>query len=78
MPFGPLRLQIVETARDAFLARAADGEFHDQNGQRENNQEKKVQQHECRATVLAGNVGETPNVAQPNSASRTDEDEPQP
>ncbi len=65
----------VEAARDALPARAADGEFHDQQRKAEHHEEQDVDEHECRAAVLPCDIGEAPDVAQADGAACADEDE---
>ena len=75
MPFGAFGLQNVVASRAAFLARAAHGIFHDQDGQAENHQEHQVEQHKRRAAIFAAYIRETPYVAKANGASGRNKNE---
>ena len=68
-------LQDVERLRGGLLACAADGELHHHDGQAQDNQEDQVDQDECGTAVLAGDVGEAPDVAQSDCATRADKKE---
>ena len=77
MPFRARGFQLVVAARDGALAGAPGGELHDERRQGENGQKHQVHQHERRAAVLAGDVGETPHVAQTDGATGAYQNEAQ-
>ena len=63
MPLGALGLQGVEGQGDALLAGPAHGKLHDHDRKAHNHQKQQIEQHERRAAVLSGNIGEAPYVA---------------
>ena len=77
VPVSARRLQHVEGPGDGALGAAAHGELHDHDGQSQDHQEDEVHDEEGRAAVLAGDVGEAPDVAEADGAAGGDEDEPQ-
>lgn len=77
VPVSARRLQHVEGAGDGALGTAAHSELHDHDGQAQDHQKDQVHDEEGRASVLAGDVGEAPDVAEAYGAASGDEDEPQ-
>ena len=78
MPLGTLGLEHVEAARDALFGAAAARELKDKDGKREDKQKHQVDYDESRSAILAGDVGETPDVSQPDGASRRREEKAHP
>ena len=78
VPFGALGLEHVERAGRALLAGAADRELHHHDRQAEDDEEEQVDQHERRAAVLSRDVGEPPDVADPDGAARRNQQEAEP
>ena len=75
VPVGAGRLQLVEGPGDGALRAAAHRELHDQDGKSQHHEEQQVHDEEGRAAVLAGDVGEAPDVAEADGAAGRDEDE---
>ena len=69
------RLQPIERLRRRLLRCAPDRKLHHHDGQAQDDQEDQVDQDECGAAVLAGDVGEAPDVAQSDCATRADKEE---
>lgn len=74
MPLGTRFFQVVESASDTASASTTQGEFSHQDGQAQEKQEAEVREHKGRSAVLAGNVRESPHVAQANGATGGNED----
>ena len=78
VPFGALGLERVVAAGDALLAGATGGELHHQDRQAEDEKEHQVHKDERAATVLTGDIGEAPDVAQADGAACAHQDEAEP
>ena len=78
VPLSTLGLERVVAAGDALLAGAAGGELHHQNRQAEDEKEHQVHEDERAATVLTGDIGEAPDVAQADGAACAHQDEAEP
>ena len=78
VPLGALGLERVVAAGDALLACAAGGELHHQDRQAEDEKKHQVHKDERAAAVLAGDIGEAPDVAQADGAACAYQDEAEP
>ena len=78
VPLGALGLQLLIEPHRALPAGPAHGKLHGHDRQAHDNQEKDVNQHKGAAAVLAHHVGELPDIANPDGASRADQDKAQP
>ena len=74
MPLGARLFQVIEGAGDTATAATTQRKFRHEDREPEEQQEAKIGQHECRTAVLACNIGETPDVAQPDGATGSDKD----
>ena len=61
-----------------FAGRPAHGELHHHDGQAQDDEEHEVHQHERRAAVLSGNIGEAPYVADADGTPGRNEQKAQP
>ena len=73
----PRRLQGVEGQGGGLLAGTTHRELHHHDRQAQNHKEQQVEQDERRTAVLAGDVGEAPDVAQADGATCRNENEAQ-
>ena len=62
-------LQNVKRMRRAFLTRPPNSEFHNHDGQAQNDEEDEIEQHEGSSAIFSDDIRESPYVAQANRAS---------
>ena len=74
VPLGARLFQVIEGTGDTATAATTQREFCHENREPQEKQEAKIGQHKSRTTVLACNIGETPDVAQPDGATGSDKD----
>ena len=74
VPFGSLRFEDVIGAGGTSLRAAADRKLGGQDGDAEDDQEQKVDEHEDGAAVLPADVRELPDVADADRAAGRDQD----
>ena len=60
----------------AFAAGAAHGQLHGHNRDAHDDQADEIKQHKVSAAVLAGDIGEAPDIADADGAAGTDQQEP--
>ena len=70
MPARAFGLQLLQGRAQISLRRPAHGELHDQNGNADRQQEADIDEHEQRAAVGSCDIGETPDVPEPDGAAR--------
>ena len=78
MPFRPRRLEHIERHRRAAHARASHGELRHHDGQPEDCEEDKIDEHERRPAVHPRDIREAPDIAEPDGTAGRDQDEAQP
>ena len=59
-----------------FAAGAAHGQLHGHNRDAHDDQADEIKQHKVSTAVLAGDIGETPDIADADGAAGTDQQEP--
>ena len=76
VPLGAFRLQRFVGFYRAVVPGAAHGQLHGHNRDAHDDQADEIKQHKVSAAVLAGDIGEAPDIADADGAAGTDQQEP--